>query len=71
MNATATSEDKILRGPAVQTMTGLSRSTIWRLEQDGAFPMRIKLGLRACGWRLSDVQEWIASRGEATQKQQI
>ena len=56
------SNDQILRGPAVQAMTGLSRSTIYRLELNGQFPKRLKLGERACGWKMSDIQRWIESR---------
>jgi prophage regulatory protein len=58
----------ILRRPEVQKITGLSRSHLYLLIQQGTFPPPVKLGARAVGWRHSDVQEWIdgletASRG--------
>lgn len=56
--------DKILRLRDVQEMTGgQSRTTIWRLEKQKKFPKRINLGGRAVGWRLTEIQEWIQTRG--------
>ena len=54
--------DKIIRAKEVQAMTGLSRTTLWRLENEVAFPRRVGLGGNSVGWRLSEVQEWIANR---------
>nr|WP_283256105.1 AlpA family transcriptional regulator [Dyella humicola] len=42
--------------------TGLSRSQTYRLEADGRFPRRIKLGVSASGWIESEVQSWVAER---------
>ena len=57
----------VLRLPAVIRMTGLQRSTIYRMETARRFPRRIKLGLRAVGWMESEVREWLAMRAEARQ----
>jgi len=35
---------------------------IWRLEKQGKFPRRIKIGVRRVGWYLSDVEAWLADR---------
>lgn len=51
--------DKIIRSKEVQELTGLSRTTIWRLEREGKFPARVPLTSSNVGWRLTDVQEWI------------
>lgn len=51
--------DKIIRSKEVQELTGLSRTTIWRLEREGKFPARVPLTASNVGWRLTDVQEWI------------
>lgn len=51
--------DKIIRSKEVQALTGLSRTTIWRLEREGKFPARVPLSTSNVGWRLSDIQEWI------------
>ena len=54
--------DKIIRAKEVQVMTGLSRTTLWRLENKNEFPNRVGLGANSVGWRLSEVQDWIDKR---------
>lgn len=54
--------DKIIRSKEVQELTGLSRTTIWRLEREGKFPARVPLTASNVGWRLTDVQEWIRKK---------
>lgn len=52
--------DRILREPEVAQKDGnLSRSTRWRLERDGRYPRRKKIGLNAVGWKESEIEEWI------------
>jgi prophage regulatory protein len=55
---------KLLRTAAVRDRTGLSRSTIWRLEQQGAFPKRIRVSANIVAWTEDDVAEWIRRRTE-------
>ena len=53
---------RIVRLPEVMELTGLSRTTIWRRERDGSFPLPIRLGgehTRAMGWREQDIYDWI------------
>ncbi len=57
-----TTEIRILRRAEVQRITGLSATTIWRRERDGAFPKRRRLGPRAVGWLASEVLAWAESR---------
>lgn len=54
--------DKHLRRPAVQEITGLSRSTIYDLMSRGEFPRPIKLTGKAVGWPESTIAEWLKSR---------
>ena len=54
--------DKHLRRPAVQELTGLSRSTIYDLMAKGAFPRQIKLTTKAVAWKESAIVEWLAQR---------
>jgi prophage regulatory protein len=54
--------DKILRCRDVQEVTGLSRSTIYRMMDRNDFPKATKLGVRAIGWRQSAVNDWIEGR---------
>ena len=54
--------DKIYHRPDVESLVGLSRSTIYVMIADGTFPKPIKLGNRAVGWRHSDVLTWLQIR---------
>ena len=59
----STSEtDRIISGREVREMVSYSLMQIWRLERDGRFPKRIKLGPGRIGWSLREIQDWIAAR---------
>ncbi len=51
--------ERIIRAKEVQGMAGLSRTTLWRLENKGEFPRRVSLGGNSIGWKLSEIKEWI------------
>lgn len=51
--------DRILRIGAVLTITGLSRSTLYRKIDAGRFPRQIKIAERCAGWRSSAIEEWM------------
>ncbi len=53
---------RLLRRPAVETTTGLSRSTIYQHMQAGTFPKPIRLGAKAVGWLESEIIAWIKAR---------
>ena len=53
---------KFLTAKQVMDMTGLSRTSIWRLEKAGKFPHRRQLGTRRIGWLESEVLDWMESR---------
>ena len=55
---------KLLRFDAVQERTGLSRSTIWRLEHRGVFPKRIQVSVNVVAWLEDEVVAWIQARVE-------
>jgi len=66
-SATTTSKqsitnDRIIRAKEVVDMTGLSRTTIWRMERYKSFPARVSLGKNSVGWKLSDIQNWLNTR---------
>ena len=52
----------ILRLPQVVVRTGLSRSTLWRLERANAFPSRIRLSANSVGWSEAEIATWLAKR---------
>lgn len=43
----------------------MSRVSIWRKVRNKDFPAPIRLGVRAIGWRVADVEAWLAARGDA------
>lgn len=51
-----------LRWPRVKAATGLSRSTVWRLEQAGLFPRRRQLAPNSVGWSSAEIDAWLATR---------
>lgn len=53
---------RFLRFMAVRDRTGLSRSTIWRLERRGAFPKHKRLSTNAVGWLEQEIDQWVRSR---------
>ena len=53
---------KILRWPVVYRKTGISRSTVWRLERAGLFPQRVRIGMRGVGWYESEIDKFLADR---------
>ena len=55
-------EDRFLREPEVAQITGLSRTTRWRLEREGRFPRRRRASPNRVAWLLSEVQSWIRER---------
>lgn len=54
--------NRMLRSREVVNLTGLSKTTLWRLENAGDFPARKKLSVGAVGWSLLEVEEWISGR---------
>lgn len=56
---------RIIRRPEVEALTGLSRSTIYKLMADGAFPKPVKLTGKAVGWPEKAVTDWLAQRPAA------
>ena len=56
---------RILRRAEVLSMVPLSDASLRRMEKDGRFPKRIRLGSQSYGWAENEVLEWIRSRMEA------
>lgn len=53
---------KLLRFPAVRERTGLSRSTIWRLERRGEFPKHHRIAPNVVAWIEEEITSWIELR---------
>ena len=52
----------LLRRPQVETITGLSRSTIYRLIAEAKFPAPIRLTERCVAWPSDQIASWVDSR---------
>ena len=58
-------DDRLRRRREVESITGLGRSSIYRLMQEGEFPQRVQVGRNAVRWRASDIAAWVESRPTA------
>jgi prophage regulatory protein len=52
----------LLRESELRNRIKISHSTIWRMVRAAKFPRPIQLSERAKGWRLSDIEAWLAER---------
>jgi len=50
----------------VAQITSLSRATLDRMRRDGRFPKPVRLTARRIGFRLADVEAWMADLGNRT-----
>ena len=53
---------RFIRRPAVEDQTGLSRSTIYMLMQNGQFPKPVRIGGRTVAWPEAEVEAWLNAR---------
>ena len=56
---------RLLRRPEVESRTGLSRSSIYALMDQGEFPRPRRIGQRAVAWDEADLEKWLTTRAEA------
>jgi prophage regulatory protein len=57
--------DRIIDRNELKKLIPFSVTHILRLEAQGKFPARIRLGASRVGWSLLEIQEWIAERKDA------
>lgn len=53
---------RLVRLPEVLHRTGLSRSTVYRRLDQGAFPKPYPLGGKIIAWAESEIDQWILDR---------
>jgi prophage regulatory protein len=58
--ASSDHQERLIGERECRERSGLSRAHRWRLERDGRFPRRVRLGPRTVRWRLSEILSWIA-----------
>ena len=56
--------ERLIGFDEVHHRTGLSRTTIWRLERTGEFPRSVQISRGRRAWREADVDQWISSKLE-------
>lgn len=54
------------RLPRVEQETGLRKSTLYKLMQEGRFVASVSLSSRCVGWPAQAVEAWIADRIKAS-----
>ena len=54
--------DYCVRIKDVVRMTGLSRSTIYRLIAKNQFPKQFKISMHSIAWRTSAIEQWVVDR---------
>jgi prophage regulatory protein len=54
--------DHFVRKKEATQITGLSASTLRRLEIAGNFPNRRQLSINTVGWSLVEITQWMESR---------
>jgi prophage regulatory protein len=59
MNTPTEVKPLFIRRNQLKQITGLSSSTIWRLETEGLFPKRRKLSTGTVGWLYSEVEAFL------------
>jgi len=57
-------DDTMLRVPDVVRLTGVSHTTIKRMQADGRFPKTMRLGERAKGWPAREIKAWLETLDE-------
>lgn len=63
-NPAPASPESLLRLPQVVALTGRSRVSIYEEMRADRFPRQVKIGRRAVAWKSSEIQAWIAARGQ-------
>lgn len=53
---------RFVRERECRQLTGLSRSTRWRLERSGQFPRRCRIARNSIGWLEADIRAWVFAR---------
>lgn len=56
------SKNRIIRLPEVCKQTGIPKSSIYVLMNQGAFPKPVPLSTRCIGFVEAEIQGWIAAR---------
>jgi prophage regulatory protein len=56
------SKPSFIRLPAVQQRVPYSKTSIYEMVANGSFPAPHRLGARAVGWLVDEVDQWVEDR---------
>lgn len=56
--------EKHLRRTEVEEITGLSRTSIYRMMDAGEFPRPVRITRKAVRWPSSVIEKWLAGRAK-------
>jgi predicted DNA-binding transcriptional regulator AlpA len=60
-------QPEVLRLKQAANYCGFSTTTLWRLEQtDPLFPRKIKFSSRVCGFRRTDLDNYLQQKAQVT-----
>lgn len=62
---------KIIRSKQLCEILSVSRTTLWRMENEGQLPARIQISKRSVGWLDSDIEDWLERKANANTNQEI
>ncbi len=54
--------DRIISAKERRRFVPFSDMHVWRLEKQGKFPRRIRVGTHRVGWSLGEIQRWIEEK---------
>jgi len=60
---------EFIRLPEVLYLTGLGKTSIYKLMNTNSFPKPTSFGARRIAWKRSDIQTWIKSKIQARKSQ--
>lgn len=55
----------IIRPKHLCEILSVSRTTLWRMENEGELPARKQISKRNVGWLESDIEKWLQKRPNA------
>jgi len=61
-NARALSDQTLIRPREAAAMLSVSRKHLYALAEQPDFPKRVYVSSRVVGWRVRDLEKWIAAR---------
>lgn len=62
---------RVLKLKDVLSITGLGKTSLYKLIKLSQFPKPISLGLRAVGWLESEIEAWIQEKIDARDQQVV